>query len=561
MAITPDGSRIIYVGNRGTQLFVRALDALEPVSVYTGAPIGPFVSPDGQWIGFRDNRVLKKVALVGGPPVTLTTLDSANRGATWGSDDTIIVGGTTGLQRVKASGGPATVLARADHTKNEADFRWPELLPGGRAVLFTIAASISGGPDTVQVPPQVAVLDLETGTRRVLVRGGSHAHFVSSGHLIYATTGTLWAVPFDLARLETRGMPVPVVPGVATTAGGGADAVVASDGTLAYVSGGASGAGAARTLVWVDRHGGETQIPAPPRPYLYPRLSPDGTRVVVHSVDQDLDLWLWDLALATLTRLTFERGGDQNPVWTPDGKELIYTSTRNGTQNIYVQAADGTGSAIRLTDSRNQQVPTAITADGTRIVFYEQSRPGQRDLRLLTLTPMRATAAKGRGEPVESPRVETLLETPFESRGGVVSPDGRWLAYESNSTGRFEIYVRPFPNVGAGQWQVSNAGGVQPLWAHSGRELFFIAPDGALMTVPADPRGSAWSAGSPMKLIEGRYYNGAGLTIGREYDVSPDDQRFLMIKEGGASDQTAAPGSLIVVLNWIEELKRLVPTK
>jgi serine/threonine-protein kinase len=560
LAITPDGSRVIYVGNRGTQLFVRALDVLEPVSVYTGAPIGPFVSPDGQWIGFRDNRELKKVPLSGGPPVTLTTLDTANRGATWGSDDTIIVGGTTGLQRVKASGGPATVLARADR-KSEGDFRWPELLPGGRAVLFTILASMTGGPNTAQVPPQVAVLDLETGARRVLVRGGSHAHFVSSGHLIYATPGTLWAVPFDLSRLETRGIAVPVVAGVATTTGGGADAVVASDGTLAYVSGGASGAGAARTLVWVDRHGGETQIPAPPRPYLYPRLSPDGTRVVVSSVDQELDLWLWDLARATLTRLTFERGGDQNPVWTPDGKQVIYTSARTGAQNIYLQAADGTGSAGRLTDSRNQQFPTAITADGTRVVFYEQSQPGKRDLRLLTLTPMRATASQGDGERLQPPRVETLLDTPFDSRGGVLSPDGRWLAYESNSTGRYENYVRPFPNVTAGQWQVSNSGGVQPLWAHSGRELFFVAPDGALMTVPADPRGTAWSAGIPKQLIEGRYYNGAGLTVGREYDVSPDDQRFLMIKDGGASDQTAAPGSLIVVLSWIQELKRLVPTK
>ena len=193
LAITPDGSRIVYVGNRGTQLFVRALDALEPVAVFTGAPRGPFVSPDGQWIGFVDgNDVLKKVAVTGGPAITLATLDGAPRGATWGPDDTIIVAtnnGTTGLQRVAAAGGPTTVLTRPDRAQGEADHLWPELLPGGRAVLFTITA-LTGGLDAAQV----AVLDLQTGTRTVLVRGGSHAHYVPSGHLVYAAAGTLRAV-------------------------------------------------------------------------------------------------------------------------------------------------------------------------------------------------------------------------------------------------------------------------------------------------------------------------------------------------------------------------------
>ena len=175
-----------------------------------------------------------------------------------------------------------------------------------------------------------------------------------------------------------------------------------------------------------------------------------------------------------------------------------------------------------MTESANQQIPTGITADGTRVVFNELTPTRQRDLRLLTLTP--------------TPRVEPLLETRFEERGGIVSPDGRWLAYESNSSGRFEIYVRPFPNVGDGQWQVSNAGGVQPLWARNGRELFYVAPDGALMTVPVESRGTTWSAGTATKLVAGRYFTGGSL-YSRQYDVSPDGQRFLMIKEGGGSDQ------------------------
>ncbi|MDO8795593.1 MAG: serine/threonine-protein kinase, partial [Vicinamibacterales bacterium] len=285
VAITPDGSRVIYVGNNGTQIFVRALDALEPVAVYTGAPRGLFVSPDGQWIGFVDpNITLKKVAVTGGPAVTLARLDGLSRGATWAPDDTIIVANnnpTTGLQRIAASGGSTTVLTRADPAQGEGDHLWPEMLPGGRAVLFTITA-LAGGRDAAQV----AVLDLQTGVRKILMRGGSHAHYVPSGHLIYAVpidkdipgTSTLRAVPFDLTRLETRGTPVPVMSDVLTKNFGGVDAVVAADGTLAYVSAGGGNVESPRTLVWVDRQGRETPIPAPPRAYVYPRLSPDATR-------------------------------------------------------------------------------------------------------------------------------------------------------------------------------------------------------------------------------------------------------------------------------------------
>jgi len=554
LAITPDGSRIAYVGNGGTQLFVRALDALAPVVVYTGAPREPFVSPDGQWIGFVDSTLLRKVAVTGGPAVTVATVDGVARGATWGPDDAIVFGSltqTTGLQRVGAGGGPPTVLTRPDRAQGEADHLWPEMLPGGRAVLFTITA-VTGGLDAAQV----AVLDLQTGMRKILVRGGSHAQYVPSGsgssvraerdggHLVYAAAGTLRAVPFDLAGLETRGTPVPVVPDAVTTVFGAVDAVVAGDGTLAYVSGGVSGA--QRTLTWVDRQGRETPIPAPTRGYIYPRLSPDGTRVAVHASDQEADLWLWDLARATLTRLTFDPGLDINPVWTPDGRRLLFSSDRSGgVRNTYEQAADGTGSATRVIESANNQDPTGTTPDGTRVLINEVTPTRGRDLRLLTLMP--------------TPRVESLLETPFEERGGVVSPDGRWLAYESNSSGRFEIYVRPFPNVGDGQWQVSTAGGVQPLWARTGRELFYLAPEGALLTVPVDPRSTAWSAGSATKLTASGYFTG-GPNVSRQYDASPDGQRFLMIKQGG-TDQAAAPTQLIVVQHFDEELKRLAPTK
>ena len=542
LAITPDGSRLIYVGNQGTQIFVRALDALAPVAVFTGRVAGLFVSPDGQWIGFRDGLgVLKKVAVAGGPAVTLATIDTAgSSGATWGPDDTIIVATNsvdTGLQRVSAAGGPLTVLTRPDRAQGEADHFWPEMLPGGRAVLFTIT-SLTGGLDAAQV----AVLDLQTGARRILVRGGSHAHYVSSGHLVYAAAGTLRAVPFDLARLETRGTPVTVVPDVVTTIKGGVNAVVAGDGTLAYVLGTVEGT--PRTLVWVDRQGRETPIPAPPRPYLLPALSPDGTRVAVFANDQERDLWLWDLRRTTLTRLTSTPGVDVVQVWTPDSRRLIFTSERAGVRNLFWQAADGAGAVERLTESPDTQYPTGVSPDGRRLIFTDESPTTANDVMAIELDATR--------------RVTPLVQSPFNERNGTVSPDGRWLAYEANDSGRFEIYVRPFPEVNSGRWQVSTTGGTRPIWARSGQELVYVSPTGALMGVGV-ARGPSWAATTPTLVVKEGYFTNLNWW-GRSYDISPDGQRFLMIKEGGA-DGTAAPASIIVVQHWVEELKRLVPTK
>jgi Tol biopolymer transport system component len=449
----------------------------------------------------------------------------------------------TGLQRVSAAGGTPEVLTRPDHARGEVNHLWPELLPGGRAVLFTITAQ-TGGLDAAQI----AVRDLRTGTQQILIRGGSDAHYAASRHMVYTAAGTLRAIPFDLSRLETSGTAVPVVSRIVTTGSGAGDFAVATDGTLVYVDSPAGFAGIARTLVWVDRAGKEEAIAAPPRAYLHPRLSPDGTRVAVSSADQEQDLWSWDLRRATLTRLTFEPGQDLNPVWTPDGRRIIFASDRaGGVLNVWWQAADGTGAAERLTTGSNSQLPSGIAPDGTQVVLYGVIPTMGRDLLRLALDGSR--------------RVTPLLQTKFEERNGLVSPDGRWLAYESDSSGRLEIYVRPFPNAGGGQWQVSTGGGTAPLWARSGKELFYLAPDGALLRVPVEASGATWNAGTPTKLLEGRYYTpGGAATVGRTYDVSPDGQRFLMIKAPGA-DATAAPPSVIVVQHWDQELKRLVPTK
>ena len=296
--------------------------------------------------------------------------------------------------------------------------------------------------------------------------------------------------------------------------------------------------------MWVDRQGRETPIPAPPRPYLLPALSPDGTRVVVFANDQEHDLWLWDLGRTTLTRLTLAPGVDGVRVWTPDSRRVIFSSERAGVRNLFWQAADGTGAVERLTESPNTQYPSAVSPDGRRLIFTEEAPKTANDVMVIELDGTR--------------RVTPLVQSPFNERNGIVSPDGRWLAYEANDSGRFEIYVRPFPDVNSGHWQVSTNGGTRPIWTRSGQELVYVSPTGALMRVGV-ARGPSWAATTPTLVVKEGYFTNPNWW-GRSYDISPDGQRFLMIKEGGA-DGTAAPASIIVVQHWVEELKRLVPTK
>jgi eukaryotic-like serine/threonine-protein kinase len=543
LVLTPDGSRLVYVGGDGASLFVRTLDQLDatPLTGFNAA-FGPFVSPDGQWIGVFDGAsapALKKVAIAGGPAVTLSRPDSPTRGASWGVDGTIVFATTnpaTGLQRISAAGGEPSVLTRPNRAGGEADHIWPEILPDGHSVLFTITA-LTGRLDQ----SQIAVLDLRTGSQTVLIRGGSDARYVSTGHLLYAAEGTLRAVAFDLARLTVVGTSVAVLPQVRTTATGKADAAVAANGTLVYVPGGVTATES--SLVWVDRQGQETPLAAPPRAYVYPRLSPDGRRLAFFMSDQELDIWLLDLSRSTLTRLTSDAGLENYPVWMPDGHQLFFSSERDGARNLFVQADSG-GAITRLTKSVNAQYPTSISPDGARLVFTEiATATAAGDVMQLRLDRTRA--------------VTPLVQTPFNERNGEVSPDSRWLAYDANNSGRFEIYVRPYPDVTGGLWQVSTDGGTRPLWARNGHELFYLSPTGALMRVGVTG-GAAWAASAPTTLFEGRY-GAAAFHSGRTYDVSPDGRRFLMIK-GAADAPNGTPATMVVVLNWFEELKRRVST-
>jgi serine/threonine-protein kinase len=434
---------------------------------------------------------------------------------------------------VPEAGGEAEVLTKPDTAHGELDHFWPEVLPGGHAVLFTI---MSPGPiDTAQI----ALLNLETRTTKILLRGGTAAQYVPTGHLIYGVGGSLHAVPFDLERGEVTGDPIKVLEHVAITADGAVNATVSKDGALAYIR--PRSAGAMRTIVWVNREGRETPIAgAPARPYTYPRVSPDGTRVALEVWDENRDIWVWDLKRETLTRLTDTPGRDGFPIWTPDSARVIFGSARGGSTNLYWRAAAGTGQVERITESPQIQFPYSMSSSGANILLREEHADTGLDVSVVPLNGDR--------------RATTLLRTRFNELNAEISPDGRWFAYQSNESGQDEVYVRPFPEIGDDRQQVSTNGGTRPVWARNGRELFYLAPDG-LFSVTVTP-GPGFKLGSPLRLINRRYFAETAF-IGRTYDVSPDGQRFLMIKDDAGDGVRPA---IVVVQNWLEQLKaRVLP--
>jgi eukaryotic-like serine/threonine-protein kinase len=311
--------------------------------------------------------------------------------------------------------------------------------------------------------------------------------------------------------------------------------------------------------VWVDRKGQETPIAAPPRQYTAPRLSPDGTRVALTIRDQEQDIWIWDLARGTpLTRLTFDPGIDQDPVWTPDGRRIVFASQRGGASNLSMQAADGTGGVERLTTGPDNQTPTWVAPDGTGVLGWTVSPKTKGDI---VWFPIESSAGRSRSGPVSGvslARAEPLVSTPAMEFHPEISPNGRYMAYQSNESGRLEIYVRPFPRVNDGRWQLSTGGGTRPVWARNGRELFFVDPANTLMAVPVQASGATFAMGNPVKLFETAY--APTLNSPRDYDVTPDGQRFLMIRENVARDGNAMPAGMVVVQNWFEELRAKVAT-
>jgi len=533
VAISSDGARLVYSSDRG--ITVRSRDRLggDDVSVPVDLARAPFFSPDGDWVGYTDGEGLYKIPVTGGPPVFIADVGEAAL-ASW-STDGIVVGDVGGLARVPANGGPPERVPMPPLDSGE-QAAYPELLPGGRAILFTVlpTRSITIGSSGVMPGTRVEVLNLESGTRKILVRGGGRGHYVSSGYLVYASRTSLYAVPFNPKRLELSGDPIQVASDLSR-----GEFAVSDEGTLAYLSGGNEGLS---TLVWADRDGHEEPLDAPPRQYIYPRLAPDGTRIALDVIDsQDRDIWIWDIGRRALERFTVDPAANPIGVWSPDGTSIAFGSDRFGPTQLYLQRADKSDAPTRLLQSDRLQMPLSFAPDG-RLLFSEEVPNHRRDIHLLSLD--------------GSHRVESLVHSPGQDGNAEVSPDARWLAYDSDESGQFEVYVRPYPDTDRARWQVSVGGGKQPLWSRNGRELFYRDFAGTLFSVPVT-RDAIFTAGRPQKILDNRSYLGVGRSLtARAYDVSPDGRRFLLLK-AQSSDTT----SLVIVVNWTEELKRRTPAR
>ena len=425
----------------------------------------------------------------------------------------------------------------------------PQLLPGGDVVLFTLRPAGTLSWDA----SQIVVQSLAGGERTVLIDGGQDARYVSTGHLVYALDGTLLAQVYDLDQRMLRGGPVPLVEGVRTVRAttGAVMFSVSGDGALVYVPD--SGADDRQSLVWVDREGNEEPLAADPNLYESPRVSPDGRYVAVQ-VDSPEDsssgalargrvgdVLVYDLARDTLGRVSFDPGDDGAPMWTPDGQRLVFSSNRDGgAGNLYARAADGTGQAERLTTSDTQQTPSSWSADGQTLVLNEVV-PGN-----VTIT----TVSLG-----DSSQSRLLIDSPGSTDAyPEVSPNGRWIAYHSNESGEFQVYVRPFPNVDGGRWQISSDGGFSPVWGRDGRELFFRSLSFE-MRVVAYEDGQTFRPGTSQPLFPSAQYLRVFPTRVRPFDLAPDG-RFLMIRSLGGE---AASPQINVVLNWDKELLERVP--
>ena len=534
LAISADGRHVLYRTNteEGAQLYLRSLDDLvERPIPGTESALSPFFSPDGDSVGFFVGDQLKKVSLAGGSPITLCEARGGGMvSGSWSPDDTIVFSAAgyesvVQLYRVSASGGEPEILPTQDPDKGENRYHLPHILPGGKTVLFTMGRGFAS---------RIAALTLETGEQKTLIEHSRQGIYVETGHLIYEQlrTGNLMAVLFDLETLEVTSDPVPVLQGVRQNIGT-VDYALSDEGTLVYIP-----TREESGLVWVNRDGRTQRVTEIQRDFSDPRLSPDGTRLSVTVEDEagGQNIWIYEIAREILTPFTVE-GLNRNSIWSPDGKRLIFSSDRGGElYNLFWMPIDGSAEAKQLTTGESPQLPTSWSPDG--LVAYVKinlatSSTGGADILLLPFEGERET--------------ETALATQYNERNAAFSLNGRWLAFTSDRSGQTEVYVKPYPGQG-GIVQISTDGGQEPVWAHSGKELFYRTGDQMMVvSVQAD---TTTKAEKPRLLFQGSYrYNFTGVTS--EYDVTADGQQFVMVKE--------ETSQINVVLNWFEELKRLVP--
>jgi serine/threonine protein kinase/Tol biopolymer transport system component len=539
--LSPDGTRLVYVSRN--RLFIRRLDQPKATElVGTEAAFAPFFSPDGQWVAFFAGGKLNKISVDGGAAIALCEADSLARGGSWGEDGSIIAAlrNADVLSRIPSAGGAPTPLTEL--AQGEVTHRWPQVLPGGKAVLFT-THTVNSGFDGASIE----VMSLADHRRKTLQRGGTYGRYLATsrgaGHLVYVNKGTLFAVPFDVDALAVRGTPSPVLDQVAYSSGNGAAQFdFSGSGTLLY-RGGTAGSGLT-TVQWLDSAGRTQPLLAKPGDYGDPKLSPDGQRLLMHTPEGSSDdMWVYEWTRDTMTRLTFGGGTYDAPVWSPDGRYVAFL----GPGGMSWTRADGAGRPQPLTQSKIRQAPRSFTPDGKRLAFYQVSPGNGTDLWTVPL--------ESDGAGLRAGKPELFLQTPFNERQPSFSPDGRWLAYSSDESGTYQVYVRSFPDKG-GKWQVSNSGGLDPEWSPTGRELFFRSADNRIMVATYTVKGDSFVADKPRIWSDKPILN-AG--FGRNYDLAPDGKRVVALMPVDVPEAQQAQNHVIFLQNFFDEVRRKVP--
>jgi serine/threonine-protein kinase len=535
--LSPDGTRLVFVsqGADGTRrLFTRRLDQPKTARLLgTEGAYAPFFSPDGQWVGFFAQGKLKKTRIDGGEPVSLCDAPQG-RGASWGEDGAIIAALDTlvGLSQVPPEGGKPVSVTNL--SLGEVTHRWPQVLPGAKAVLFNASRTPGNHDDGIAV---VSLKDRRTKT--LIENAGMFPRYLQSGHLVYVTKGTLVAVPFDPERLEVRGTATPLEEISSNTNLGSAQFDCSRSGTLAYRTGGQEGLS---TIQWLDGPGKPEVIEAEPASYNHLRLSPDGLRLAyAANLGSNSDVWIYDLQRGGKTRLTSGSYAGY-PVWSPDGRFVVFQSVGG----MFWTRADGAGKPQPLIQSRNMQLPCSFTPNGTRLVFSELTPDGGAEIRTVPVD--------SRSGQMRAGEQQFFLKTPTVQNFAAFSPDGRWLAYADAEAGSYEVYVRAFPDNGA-QVQISNAGGVIPVWSRNGHELFYRTVDNRIMVANYTVKGESFVADKP-RVWSGKQLANLGLSI--NFDLAPDGKRFVVLMPAESPKPRETQSHVTLVVNLFDEVRRRV---
>jgi Tol biopolymer transport system component len=543
VAISADGSEIAYVAHRAgaSQIYLRAIGDANPraVSGTDGADI-PFFSPDGQWLAFYSGDSLKKVPLAGGPPVTIAK--TPFKGGCWGPDDTIYYGSETGLMKVAAGGGQPQTIITLDRKSKETDQAFPEILPGGKMLLFTTRNMEQPSFDEADI----AAVKLGSGKRKILIKGGTNPHYVASGHLVFVRAGVLLAAAFDAEKLEVTGAAVPVAENILENPRIGAGQyAISKEGTLVYIAGGVTYG--EHELVFVDKAGNAKPLTANKRPYEDFTVSPDGRFIATTIEGPVTNSWIHDITRDTETRFNF---GIENrdPTWTPDGKHIAYSGYKDGKYAVFWKSLDGSTpeEPLILRDDKNVDA-WFFSPDGGTLLYAEYQFGNEQNIGALPLH--------------DREHARLIFPPQFNVEWAILSPDGKWIAYDSNESGKPEVYVAPYPAI-APRERISTNGGLHPLWSPDGRELYYrtgvspeeleqraLAQKTLVMAVPIETKPTL-KAGRPRKLFEGPYFES-----GHDIAVTPDGKGFILIRE---TETQTGPREIQVVLNWPEELKKRV---